>query len=323
MSSLRIDKLSMTQVSTSAPGRLTVLAGAEQGAVFALGDDLVQVGTGPENQLVLHDPHIAPQHCSLVRRGGRFAIYAQPETGILIDGRPLPEDQWVWLPPEAVLQLSPQTVVYFSSTGRELAPPTPELAPTTAADPSRAEPAPARTGSRKKPAKQGDKTDSRRQTARFITDRSGETLVRLGEDGQLPELHLAEVGGARRADPRKNPQGNPVLVYAALAFSVLASIVLLVLEPEVGGPAKSRTEARSVIIRDFVGKPEEPLKPHQQLLREAALAQSRGDAKSEREALRKVLQMLNSEDRNPFVGLTGRLEDDERLRQLIAVLLAP
>lgn len=306
----------MTQVSTSAPGRLTVLAGTEQGAVFSLGDDLVQVGTGPDNQLVLHDPHISSQHCSLVRRGGRFAIYAQPETGILIDGRPLPVDQWVWLPPEAVLQLSPQTVVYFSATGRELASPTAELAPTTPAEP-------VRTGGRKKPVKKGDKSDSRRQTARFITDRSGETLVRLGEDGQLPELHLAEVGGARRADPRKNAQGNPVLVYAALAFSVLASVVLLVLEPDVGGPAKSRTEARSVIIRDFVGKPEEPLKPHQQLLREAALAQSRGDVRTERDALRKVLQMLNSEDRNPFVGLTGRLEDDERLRQLIAVLLAP
>lgn len=307
----------MTQVSTSAPGRLTVLAGAEQGVVYALGDELVQIGTGPDNQLVLHDSHIAEQHCSVVRRGGRFAIYAQPETGILIDGRPLPVDQWVWLPPEAVLQLSPQTVVYFSATGRDLAASTPELTPTS---PS-VEAAPARNGARKK-AKKGEKSDSRRQTARFITDRSGETLVRLGEDGQLPELHLADIGGARRIDPRKSAQGNPVLVYAALAFSILASVVLLVLEPELGGPATSRSAARSEIVRNFVGEPGQPLKLHQQLLREAVLAQSRGDAKSERETLRKVLQMLNSEDRNPFVGLTGSLEDDERLRQLIAVLLA-
>jgi hypothetical protein len=308
----------MTQVSTSAPGRLTVLAGAEQGSVYVLGDEIVQIGTGPDNQLVLHDSHIAEQHCSVVRRGGRFAIYAQPETGILIDGRPLPVDQWVWLPPEAVLQLSPQTVVYFSATGRDLAAPTPELTPTS---PS-AEPAPVRSGARKK-AKKGEKSDSRRQTARFITDRSGETLVRLGEDGQLPELSLADVGSARRADPRKNAQGNPVLVYAALAFSVLASVVLLILEPEIGGPASSRAGARTEIVREFIGQPGEPLKPHQQLLREATLAHSRGDSRSEREALRNVLQMLNSEDRNPFVGLTGRLEDDERLRQLIAVLLAP
>lgn len=309
----------MTQASTAASGRLTVLAGAEQGAVYALGDELVQLGAGEDNQVVLHDPHIAEQHCSIVRRGGRFAIYAQPDTGTLIDGRPLPEDQWVWLPPEAVLQLSPQTVVYFSSTGRDLAPPNPELAPM--APPGGA--ASSRNGIKKKSAKKSEKSGSHRQTARFITDRSGETLVRLGEDGQLPELQLADVGGSRRISSQKSAQGNPVLVYAALAFSVLASVVLLVLEPEIGGPAKSRSEARGIIVRDFVGQPGQPLKAHQQLLREAALAQSRGDGKAEREALRKVLQMLNSEDRNPFVGLTGRLEDDERLEQLIAVLLAP
>lgn len=307
----------MTQVSSSAPGRLTVLAGAEQGTVYMLGDEIVQMGAGLDNQLVFHDSHIAEQHCSIVRRGGRFAIYAQPETGILIDGRPLPVDQWVWLPAEAVLQLSPQTVVYFSATGRDLAHPTPSLTPTS----SPAEPAPVRNGARKK-VKKGEKSDSRRQTARFITDRTGETLVHLGEDGQLPELHLADVGGARRIDPRKSGQGNPVLVYAALAFSVLASAVLLVLEPEISSPANSRAGARKEIVREFIGQPGQPLKPHQQLLREATLAHSRGDSKSEREALRNVLKMLNSEDRNPFVGLTGRLEDDERLRQLIAVLLA-
>ena len=308
----------MTQATAiDATGQLTVLAGAEQGAIFSLAEDLTHIGSGSENQLVLNDPHLIESHCCVARRNGRFAIFAQPQTQILIDGQPLPAEQWVWLPAESVLQLSPQSVLYFSATGRSLASQGAALA-------AGVQPVAVPSGSRRKAAAKSEKAGGKRQTARFITDRAGETLVRLGEDGQLPELSLADANLPRRLAPRRqNAQGNPVLVYAALAFSILASVVLLVLEPAANGPGRSKGAARAAILSDFVGQPGRPSQPYQQLLREAALASSRGDARAEREALQRVLKTLNSEDRNPFVGVTGRLEDDERLRQLIAVLLAP
>ncbi|MBC8001849.1 MAG: hypothetical protein H7X97_04595, partial [Opitutaceae bacterium] len=83
----------------------------------------------------------------------------------------------------------------------------------------------------------------------------------------------------------------------------------------------SKTEARQSVMRNFVGGDKGPIKPYQQLLRDAGLAQSRGDFKSERDAYRRVLRLLNSEDKNPFTGITGTAEDDDRLKKHLAVLL--
>ena len=52
------------------------------------------------------------------------------------------------------------------------------------------------------------------------------------------------------------------------------------------------------------------------------LAYSRNDRTAERRAYRQVLDLLNSEDKNRLLGLTGSPEKDERLRELIAILLS-
>ena len=75
------------------------------------------------------------------------------------------------------------------------------------------------------------------------------------------------------------------------------------------------------ILREFVGEEGRPLKPYQQLLREAQLAHARGDRRKEQTAYQSVLRLLNAEDRNPHTGVTGHVEDDERLRKLIGILM--
>src|SRR5262249_37402907 len=119
----------------------------------------------------------------------------------------------------------------------------------------------------------------------------------------------------------KAAKGNPALVYVALGFSLLMSVLMLVVEPP-SSSATGKAAARATILREFVGQDGKPLKPYQKLLREAELAHSRNDWNEERDAYQAVLRLLNSEDRNPLTGVTGHVEDDERLRKLLAVLLA-
>jgi hypothetical protein len=83
----------------------------------------------------------------------------------------------------------------------------------------------------------------------------------------------------------------------------------------------SKSEARQAVMKNFVGSDKGPIKPYQKLLRDAGLAYSRGDFKSEREAYQKVLRLLNSEDKNPFTGITGTAEEDVDLKKHLAVLL--
>ncbi|MBC8117016.1 MAG: hypothetical protein H7062_21685, partial [Candidatus Saccharimonas sp.] len=168
--------------------------------------------------------------------------------------------------------------------------------------------------------KKGEATS--RTVAKFITDRKGETLVRLGEDGHLPELALAEVTAPKHDKNKRPARGNPALIYGALGFSLLASLAMMFLDPAaMDERSESKTVARQSVMRDFVGGDKGPIKPYQQLLRDAGLAQSRGDFKSERDAYRRVLRLLNSEDKNPFTGITGTAEDDDRLKKHLAVLL--
>ncbi len=165
-----------------------------------------------------------------------------------------------------------------------------------------------------------------RVTARFITDQKGDIQVQLGEDCHLPELSLQEGTAQKAAATKKGEGSNPMLVYAALGFSVLMSLVMLLVEVDMGqeGPTNKRA-ARQNVIREYVGKEEassgtEPL--YQSRLRTALLAQARVDIMEERRCYTDVLRLLNAEDRNRFTGVTGSPERDERLRGLLAVLLA-
>lgn len=295
----------------TATAKLTVTHGTERGKVFVLNGEMAHIGRGNDNQIILSDPDLAEHQASIVHRNGRFAIYVSGERSLALNGRTLPPEQWIWLPGEASLQLTPRTTLQFQSSSDGSAEP-PKTAPELESVPAM------KKGERRRAGKKGEAAG--RVVARFITDRTGETLVRLGEDGQLPELSLSEGETKGKGSSAAGTKGSPALAYAALGFSLLASVALLVLEPE--NPTQTgKAAARQIILREFVGREGEPLKPYQQLLREAELAYSRGDRKEEREAYQAVLRLLNSEDRNPLTGVTGNVEDDERLRKLIAILM--
>ena len=312
----------MSTVSTTIAS-LTVTAGPDRGKTFALHEEFVHVGRSEDCQVLLTDPQVDEVQVSLANRNGRFAIITALEGTVAVDGKTLTPEQWAWLPAQATIRVSPKTTLLFSC-GLPSATSNGELATVKGADvpPSTEPPAtlPVKSKGRKPGAKKGEATN--RTVAKFITDRKGETLVRLGEDGHLPELALAEVTAPKHDKRKRSTQGNPALIYGALGFSLLGSLAMLFLDPALTDErSESKTTARQSVMRDFVGGEKGQIKPYQQMLRDAGLAQSRGDFKSERAAYLRVLRLLNSEDKNPFTGITGTAEEDDQLKRHLAVLL--
>ena len=333
----------MTQRAT-----ITITSGPDRGAEFHIADELVNIGRAGENEICLADPFVPPHQASIMHRNGRYAIYAAGDDSVEIDGSLIPGQRWIWLPEAARLRVSPQTQLTFrvleTANGRPAS--EGQAAPERAADgqtsaasapailsaPPKAAPAtPARSRPRDSvaaPGKRSERMRSKRQVAQFITDATGEPLVRLGEDGHLPELALAE-GAARPRRVATRNEGSPFAVYAAVACSVLLSLVLLLLPEGSTGPSARETATARQEIEQFYERRGGELEPWQRLLREARLARGRNDRAAEQRAYRRVLEMLNSEDffhpGAPAVGaapaLTGDRKSDERLRELIAVLL--
>lgn len=298
----------MSTATDTAEARLIVAQGTNPGTVFALTAELIGIGQAAENQVVLADPELAAHHATIARRNNRFALFVPEGRAVLIDGQLAPNEQWVWLPATALLQLTDATTLKFISGAASA---DDEAKTSAGASASR------RTGAREKKSDRNN-----RKVAKFVTDRAGATLVRLGEDGQLPELQLKENLGSPKTTAQKRRESNPAVLYAVLAGSILSSVVLLFLDLEGGVSAEGKAYSRRVIVQEFLGEEQQPLLPYQRLLRDASLAHSRGDAAGERDLYRRVLRLLNSEDRNPFTGVTGSTDDDERLRHHLGVLLS-
>jgi hypothetical protein len=184
---------------------------------------------------------------------------------------------------------------------------------------------------RKSAAERGDKKS--RTIARFITDGPGDPLVKLGEDGHLPELTLHEtLAGERPAAGAK--QSNPVLLLVAIGVSFGLTILMLFMDVgNFGNSEEAKSRARAEIV-EYFGDEGDSLAPYQIHLREARLARSRRDYENERQEYRKVLAILRSEAKDKlykYTGLTGRLDYDEssfnkksdkRLDELIGILLS-
>jgi hypothetical protein len=198
-------------------------------------------------------------------------------------------------------------------------------------------------GQKKEAAEKKDPTDRARrkpkpaerkepQVAKFISDRAGAPLVKLGEDGQLPALELAELATEQPQERRQKSSSNPLLLYAAIGFSFAASLGMLLIPTNAGRTTSSsaQVEARDA-LREFYGREGEPLATYQQLLRQALIKHAQGEVRGEHDAYRQVLQMLNAADiRDPQLhpdGLTGKHTrkgriSDERLREALETLLA-
>ena len=304
---------------------LTVSHGPDRGAVFRLSDEMAQIGRGPDRHVALNDPELSDLHASIACRNGRYALYALTDS-VEVDDNPIPAERWVWLPEQSHIRLSKRTVLHFTSS----APPPPADAIERENENSTPRPSAQvnRRGSRSTRAGRPQRSGGRKSAnvARFITDQQGDTLVKLGEDGHLPELTLSEASQRRSVEQPKSGT-NPVLVYGAVAFSFVLSAAMLLIDAEPSNVSQREVATARRLVTDFYGRPGDSLKPYQRLLREAQLARARGDYAAEERAYRRVLAMLNSEDYNRTRGperlasLTGDPKSDARLRELISTLL--
>lgn len=340
-------------------GRITVTSGPDRGKSCDLTEELVRVGKGEENQLVLSDPTAADFHLNILQREGRFAISTQATEGITVEGNAIPPDRWVWLPELALIQVTRRTALEFQSEGTNEAAVV-ETAPLAAASVEdvpasvaplpkpRKSPAPVpspiptptavtiaetatitprsptdSTGSGEKLRRKRaatDKPERKTVTARFITDGPGDPLVKLGEDGHLPELRLEE-GKKRPGATQEAKRTNPIWLILIMAFGFGLSILLLFVDMgEVGGAAHDKAEARKQ-IEIFCTQTEGTPKPYQERLRQALQARSRRDYATEQKEYRRVLDMLRSEGKNAYTGVTGTPERDLILERQIGILL--
>jgi hypothetical protein len=315
--------------------RIVVTTGPERGKVFEPEDELVHVGRGPDNQIVLDDASIDEHQASLLHKNGRYAIYRPEDADVLVDGSDIPAEKWVWLPTDARLQFGRRTSCQFSyevpldSGGNGVARRAAEERDggarasegSASTDTVDAPPPPARQEKKAKGERKRKKSAKRkRQTARFITDR-GDTLVELGADGHLPELSL-EDGPASRQKGERSKKSGPALLYCALGLSFLGSIGMLLIDPSPPTVSEmSRSRARAEIVH-FFGNGDDALERWQESLRAARLAYSRRDYGTEMYEYRKVLNLLNSEDRDPHVGVTGHVNGDKELRTLIGIIIS-
>lgn len=323
--------------------RLVVTTGPERGKVYEPEDELIHIGRGPENQIVLEDPSLGEHHASFLYKNGRYAIYRPEEADVLVDGSDIPAEKWVWLPEEVRLQFGRRTSCQLNyeepldAGGNGSAAPPPakaeqdapaanveEAATATAVESAppvvRSKAPPAKEGKSKAERKRKKSSKRKRQTARFITDR-GDTLVELGADGHLPELSL-EDGPARKQKSGEKKKTGPALMYCVLGLSFLASIGMLLIDPAPESISEmTRAEARTEIMQ-FFGGDKDDLQEWQLSLRAARLANSRRDYSTELTEYRRVLKVLNSEDRDPHIGVTGHLDGDVELRRLIGIIIS-
>jgi hypothetical protein len=145
---------------------------------------------------------------------------------------------------------------------------------------------------RKKPAGQ----------AKFVTAAATKTDLRLGEDGKLPELAIAD-GLEREAKGETNAQANPLVMILVFGLSVGLTLAMLFMEPTTAKlESETKKSARNSLNRYFGTA---PLKPYELLLREAIERHDKGDGKQETRRYRKVMNMLMDEHLDPINGLTG------------------
>lgn len=335
---------------------LKIIQGTEQGQSFELTDELIHIGSDPENQIVLNDEHVHGHHASIVQRKGRFAIFSPEKEYVHVDGTAIPEEQWVWLPHQASIRLADNVELSFKSIGGDESQPVNPFSESRndiRVDPRRNKSSKAKTATfkldkaksiledlgEKKPSdsettgsrdteKSGHKK-SKKSVAKFIRDKGGEALVKLGADGKLPELELSElsekqVEKQQRQQQQQKKQSDPTILFIALGVSFFMSIGMLLIDPgQFSGSERSVATARLDLQKFYENPQDQELKLYQLELREARLAHARGDRQQEKQHYRNVLKLLNSEDVNPQMGMTGRgPAADEELRKILAVLLA-
>jgi len=159
------------------------------------------------------------------------------------------------------------------------------------------------------------------RTARLKTAASSAPAIAPAADGKLPALQLADDPTSRTADGGE--KSVPLwLACVAIAGSTVLSVFLLLGDAPAQKSAHSRTAEVRQEVAGFFGNDAAPPRHYQVLLREAQQAHSRGDHATERQRYRQVLALLRSEKRSRYENVTGSPGDDERLAELLAILLS-
>ena len=324
------------------PSTISVTTGPERGKVFEITQELIHIGAAPENEIVIEDDGLKDHQASIVRRDDRFAIFAPEGAEVEIDGSVIPVERWVWLPDSAMIKLGGRTTCQFQSPdGNGSAPVSTsatssvaEIADVVAEAPEMLDSdesansesveaaGSATTGKRSRSKRKRRSGKRKREVARFLTDTSGDALVQLGEDGTMPELMLEADADKKKTKEKGTKENNPLIMYVAMGLSFLMSLSLLVVDLEPSSSSRQGVStARQELEDGYYGDESKELEPYQRLLREAQFARSRGDQSSEQQAYRRILGMLNSEDKDRYTGLTGSEEKDVRLKELISTLM--
>jgi len=155
--------------------------------------------------------------------------------------------------------------------------------------------------------------------ARFIERDPNATEVKLGSDGQLPDLALnAETKHEEAAE--KSTSASPLVLIGVLCVSVLTSVGILIVDEPTGGVGQGKTEARQALQATFDswddGNP--PNREVRDLLALVIQAYNRGDLQEERGHCRKLMDFLNREDAPKYGGFTG---SDGPLKEALSELL--
>jgi hypothetical protein len=159
------------------------------------------------------------------------------------------------------------------------------------------------------------------RTARLKTAASSAPAIAPAADGKLPALQLADDPTLRTAEGGE--KSVPLwLACVAIAGSTVLSVFLLLGDAPARKSLQSRTAEVRQEVAGFFGNDAAALRPYQVLLREAQQAHSRGDHATKKQRYRQVLALLRSEKRSRYENVTGSPGDDERLAELLAILLS-
>lgn len=169
------------------------------------------------------------------------------------------------------------------------------------------------------------------RSAKFISADSQATRFDLTADGKLPELILSDAEKTAATEPQA-PRGQPWFLIILMTFSILSSVLMLLVDTSSTAGSKSdQAAAREAIRSYYTGQPPN-LEPYHRQLRLALQAGQRGDRAEERRLYQEVLTLLRSEGTSKFRGLTGMATsgvdppsgppNDRHLERLISILLS-
>jgi hypothetical protein len=155
--------------------------------------------------------------------------------------------------------------------------------------------------------------------ARFIERDPNATEVKLGSDGQLPDLALnAETKHEEAAE--KSTSASPLVLIGVLCVSVLTSVGILIVNEPTGGVGQGKAEARKTLQATFDSWDDDnpPNRAVRDLLAQVIQAYNRGDLQEELGYCRQLMDFLNREDAPKYGGFTG---NDGPLKEALSELL--